>query len=488
MCIEGENPIILLRSVTWDRESHSLFDYETKQVTKRTFKIENSWWFVRDNQSVSKVEFHSNQKWSSEKLISFSKDSEGNYFVESLCSSPKGQAWLVIRAIRHNTVKIPYELHKNDIVKLGRIEFRVVDMHSNGAADLYYDAEKINWMLYDKEFLNEGDSLADIKWKFWLDEEIIADRPLINCWNWKGGIKYVHLDCLKQWQLSQMRSNSSLKSSDCVKTYTWKKFECELWKKKYPYSLKIDDERYERLVDYDPEEQKPFIYLESMPIDSKSTRVTVKIIPTNDDMIFSIGRNHDSDIRVSDISVSRKHCSILFKNGKFLLEDWGSKFGTLIKLNSRLQVVKDYSWAIQIGRTVLNYVMKSGEDFKKYTKSCTKEDAENLAMKEAKLDAMENCIKTQMRRSDVQFLPFHRFNQISERMNSITRAIQSMRDIVAIQNLGIIRLADAHPDQEIHHIVISPDMNNINILHNSDNVLSQEIEDIDEKSNNQDSH
>lgn len=44
---------------------------------------------------------------------------------------------------------------------------------------------------------------------------------------------------------------------------------------------------------------------------------------------YMIGRGQDCDIKVSDISVSRYHCEIRYKEGKFWLQDTLSKFGTL---------------------------------------------------------------------------------------------------------------------------------------------------------------
>jgi len=54
-----------------------------------------------------------------------------------------------------------------------------------------------------------------------------------------------------------------------------------------------------------------------------------------------IGRAYETDLRVPDISVSRLHAMLHYKNKKFYLEDLDSKFGTLIlvqkpmRLNSR---------------------------------------------------------------------------------------------------------------------------------------------------------
>ena len=47
---------------------------------------------------------------------------------------------------------------------------------------------------------------------------------------------------------------------------------------------------------------------------------------------IKLGRGHESDIRVTDISVSRVHASVVHNNGKFYFRDENSKFGTLMSL------------------------------------------------------------------------------------------------------------------------------------------------------------
>lgn len=45
---------------------------------------------------------------------------------------------------------------------------------------------------------------------------------------------------------------------------------------------------------------------------------------------IKLGRGHDSDVRISDISVSRCHAIIKQKSNGFYVEDNMSKFGTLV--------------------------------------------------------------------------------------------------------------------------------------------------------------
>ena len=64
-------------------------------------------------------------------------------------------------------------------------------------------------------------------------------------------------------------------------------------------------------------------------------------------------------MRINDISVSRCHAVIKFKDNKFQLEDNLSKFGTLVLVKNKTALVPGFNKAVQIGRTVINFSVKS---------------------------------------------------------------------------------------------------------------------------------
>lgn len=68
---------------------------------------------------------------------------------------------------------------------------------------------------------------------------------------------------------------------------------------------------------------------------------------------YLLGRGQDCDLKVSDISVSRNHCCIHFRNGKFYLQDQNSKFGTLALTRGRVEILPDTNTGMQIGRTLM---------------------------------------------------------------------------------------------------------------------------------------
>ena len=98
--------------------------------------------------------------------------------------------------------------------------------------------------------------------------------------------------------------------------------------------------------------------LESLSQEKNTSRIIHIIRPSANKTIFKLGRGHESDLRINDISVSRCHTKIKFERGKFLLEDNQSKFGTLVLVKQRTPLLPGYNKAVQVGRTVINFSVK----------------------------------------------------------------------------------------------------------------------------------
>lgn len=124
-------------------------------------------------------------------------------------------------------------------------------------------------------------------------------------------------------------------------SFSWKQFECEICKKPYPYVFKSNGRKY-RLVDVEVPEEKNFLWLESLTFEKNSSRMVHLVMPDGDRSTFRLGRGHESDVRVSDISVSRCHAILKYENDHhFYLEDNLSKFGTLVLAKSSIELELD---------------------------------------------------------------------------------------------------------------------------------------------------
>lgn len=74
---------------------------------------------------------------------------------------------------------------------------------------------------------------------------------------------------------------------------------------------------------------------------------------------IKLGRGHDTDVRIHDISVSRQHAFIKKdEQGRFYIEDNNSKFGTLVQIQSPLHLHEQFEYHFQAGRSVFSVTMQ----------------------------------------------------------------------------------------------------------------------------------
>lgn len=123
------------------------------------------------------------------------------------------------------------------------------------------------------------------------------------------------MSCLKSW-LEVKRQNKVLQN---FSSYFWKTFECEICKKAYPLMIKHGNHKF-KLVEYE-QQTGDYMVLESLNQEKNTSRIVHIIRPSPQRNVFKLGRGHESDLRINDISVSRCHAKIKLEGGKFLLED-----------------------------------------------------------------------------------------------------------------------------------------------------------------------
>ena len=94
------------------------------------------------------------------------------------------------------------------------------------------------------------------------------------------------------------------------------------------------------ILDFDKPEGD-FIVIESVTL--QNIRI-IHVISMLERQFIRVGRGHDADIRVTDISVSRFHAKInRSEDGSFYVEDNKSKFGTLLQVRKPMMLEKNKS-------------------------------------------------------------------------------------------------------------------------------------------------
>lgn len=96
-----------------------------------------------------------------------------------------------------------------------------------------------------------------------------------------------------------------------------------------------------------------------MPLDKNTSRNIHMLTVTANKNEFKLGRGHESEVRINDISVSRCHAIIKCKKDGFYIEDNLSKFGTIVLLKEKMRLAEEHTMAVQVGRSVVSFTIKN---------------------------------------------------------------------------------------------------------------------------------
>ena len=242
-----------------------------------------------------------------------------------------------------------FVLKEGDTIKLGRICFKVTTLKATldqEESDKTQDSEP------ELSIPNERESGTC---KICLTDSSDSANPLISPCKCSGSMKYIHLECLRHWMQSRMVDR---KTDHCL-TFSWKSLDCEICKSNIPFSFEGTGKENELLKIQKP--KSPFIVLEGVGNDKNSNK-GVHVVAITGKSGVVLGRGHEADVRISDISVSRTHASIKFVEGCFVVEDMNSKFGTLLMCDDRMRIGSNGYHVVQIGRTIVSFSTKLSQN------------------------------------------------------------------------------------------------------------------------------
>ena len=186
------------------------------------------------------------------------------------------------------------------------------------------------------------------------NEEDDKNNPLVQPCNCSGSMKYVHLKCLKHW--INTRSCVKIESNSIFSSYLIKPVECELCKTKLPDYVNHNGKLYE-ILNFESD-YKNYLVMENLTLDKHNNKY-LYAISMDENKKIKIGRGHDANLVLNDISISRVHCFFTIDSKNVYLEDNNSKFGTLVLIqNPNIKLTENLPLYIQVGRTFLRCRIK----------------------------------------------------------------------------------------------------------------------------------
>lgn len=247
--------------------------------------------------------------------------------------------WVVVKSLTDLNGCKGHVLSSGDCIKLGRVMFNVVELK-------YTDEEEgIHEFVMQEE--TEKEKLACRICMCDIEKE---DDPLVSPCMCSGTMKFIHMQCLQRW----VSTNRTIKNTDCTASYSFKIHNCEVCKQPFKRQIHYGNRTFDLFNIWRP--TAPYIMLQSQAKDTRGSQ-SFHIIG-GADALAKLGRGHDCNIRIPDISVSRFHAVIKHVGNRFILEDNSSKFGTLLKMHEPLKLEPYNQVSLQVGRTLLNLEVK----------------------------------------------------------------------------------------------------------------------------------
>ena len=387
------NQSLKIHCNTWNKDAHALFDYESEEINKNIFTLGKGGKIIRDEEKgETKYEpdnhdegffltgGHSssaegclinffNEYGAHTNILKKIKD-EYKYNKESITEVQNMIYYVITQAElkgikREYKSEYNYKPNINDIIRFGRVQFIVRSMKdksiSNDNNDLLNEDNEFNKPIFlpnDNSNLKTNYSKSIICDLCQKKETDIANNPIIKICPCKK-CPLFHLNCfkneyIKKEKIFQYHEKNYMGGN--LKIIYFINFLCPLCNEPYNPIVKKGNNFY-NIMPYSFDKQLYHIILESINFVKEGVFCVMIIIFTfpNKNEEYYLGRGHEASFKISDISISRVHAKIYLKDDNIIIDDLGSKFGTLILVRKNIDVNEmiEKKMKIQIGRSVL---------------------------------------------------------------------------------------------------------------------------------------
>ena len=415
---------------TWRKNDFEVIDYDSNILKYSFFEIDSPGYIYRYKNEIINVNYKL-EKEEHEKLFEILFDEDSNYelkfnnydFDDTGNIKTKNSTWfaLIKKKIDGDVDANRYELREGDIIKIGRIIFRlklfniqkgenknnlinstnsignltqknnnnitkvdipaktptntsskIMNLKENQSLNIEANLKEIqvNSPIYKKKLkikiLNINKDINNVKLteekkeifcRICYGEENEEENPLVQPCNCQGSMKYIHLKCLKHWL--ETNTYTLCINREFSKTFKFKESEakCELCKANLPDFIRHKGKLY-KIMDFGNYYQN-YAILECLTLDSNNHKFLYLLSLDNNNKLLTIGRGRDCSLVVNDASISRNHCAFRFSNKKLILEDCGSKFGTsVLCFVEKIKLTDELKLYLQIGRSFIQCQVK----------------------------------------------------------------------------------------------------------------------------------
>ena len=389
------NQYLKIHCNTWNKDAHALFDYESEEIVRNKFTLGKGGKIIRDEEKGETKYQPDNQDEGFFLTGGHSSSSEGcliNFFNEygahtrvskkikdeyiynkENITEVQNMLYLVIFQSELKGIKREYKSgynykpHPNDIIRFGRVQFIIRSMKdkstlSNNNSNEFIDDNENSKSIFlpndntdIKPSNNNKSIICDLCDKKEIDS---TNNPIIKICPCKK-CPLFHLNCFKNEYIKKEKIfnyNEKDYMSGNLKIINFINFLCPICNEPYNPIIKKGNNFY-NILPYSFDKNIYHIVLESINFVKDGIFCVMIIIFTfpNKKEEYFLGRGHEATFKISDISISRVHAKFYLKDDNIIIDDLGSKFGTLLLVRNAIDVseIIEKKMKIQIGRSVI---------------------------------------------------------------------------------------------------------------------------------------
>ena len=378
-----------INCVTWAKDAHALFDYESEEISKDIYTLGKGGKIFLDGEKGTTKYEPDNQEEGFFLTSGHTSSSEGcliNFFNEygahtvvtkkikdeyeynkQNITEVQSMLYYVVAQKELKGIKREYKTEYyykpklNDIIRFGRVQFIVRSMKDKSTENKKDESDNNKSLFLPNDNSNLKKNLGnkilvcefcDKKETDNINNPIIKVCPCKKC-------PLLHLNCFKNDYIKKDKmfyySNKDY-NSGTLKIVSLINYLCPYCNEPYNPIIKINSKFYNTLP-YSFDKNNYHIILESINFVKDGVYCIMIIIFTfpNKKEEFFLGRGHEASFKISDISISRVHAKIYLKEDNIVIDDLGSKFGTLLLVRNNVDVneMLEKKMKIQIGRNVV---------------------------------------------------------------------------------------------------------------------------------------
>ena len=378
-----------INCVTWAKDAHALFDYESEEISKDIYTLGKGGKIFLDGEKGTTKYEPDNQEEGFFLTSGHTSSSEGcliNFFNEygahtvvtkkikdeyeynkQNITEVQSMLYYVVAQKELKGIKREYKTEYyykpklNDIIRFGRVQFIVRSIKDKSTENNKDESDNNKSIFLPNDNSNLKKNLGnkilvcefcDKKETDNINNPIIKVCPCKKC-------PLLHLNCFKNDYIKKDKmfyySNKDY-NSGTLKIVSLINYLCPYCNEPYNPIIKINSKFYNTLP-YSFDKNNYHIILESINFVKDGVYCIMIIIFTfpNKKEEFFLGRGHEASFKISDISISRVHAKIYLKEDNIVIDDLGSKFGTLLLVRNNVDVneMLEKKMKIQIGRNVV---------------------------------------------------------------------------------------------------------------------------------------